>query len=87
MITTADQQWVFVSLMAKRNGVPMGIAVLKANQSKVDLVRTVPLPSPATEMVLTHDGKVPIAAAGDIRVEGDLAATTTNGAAATTTKP
>ena len=72
VITTADQQWVFVSLMAKRNGVPMGIAVLKANQSKVDLVRTVPLPSPATEMVLTHDGKVLIAAAGDTVILADV---------------
>ena len=72
VITTADQKWVFVSLAARRNGVPMGIAVLSASRDRLDLVHTIPLPSPATEMVLTHDGKVLIAAAGDAVILADV---------------
>ncbi len=62
---TADQKWIFVSLAGRRNGRPLGVAVLKWAGQKISLVHVVPLPSPPTGIVLTHDGKTLVAAAGD----------------------
>jgi DNA-binding beta-propeller fold protein YncE len=65
VVTSSDQAWTFVSLTGRRNGVPPGIAVLHLTRDRLALVRTVPMPSPPTDMVLTHDGKILVAAAGD----------------------
>jgi DNA-binding beta-propeller fold protein YncE len=69
---TPDQKCVFVSLAGLRNRMPMGIAVLGAAGDRWRLVREVPMPAPATEMVLTHDGKVLIAAASDTLMIADV---------------
>ncbi len=72
VVTTPDQKWVFVSLAARRNGVPIGISVFSASPNSLTLVRTVPMPAVPTEMVLTHDGKVLITAAGDTVILADI---------------
>jgi len=51
---------VFASLMGKG-----GISVLSRKGGQVQLVRTVPMPEAATGIVLTHDGKLLIAATGN----------------------
>ncbi len=64
VVVTADQ-WAFVSLLGRREGTPMGIAVLNGGGRRWHLVRTVETPEPPTGMVLTHDGKLLVAAADD----------------------
>ena len=56
---TADGCWVFVSV----SGANGGIAVLKRQNGRVDMVRVVPVTPAPAGMVLTHDGKLLIAAA------------------------
>jgi DNA-binding beta-propeller fold protein YncE len=62
---SSDGCWVFVSMMSDNGGKGAGIAVLSRKGGRVDLVRTIPLPEPAAGIVLTHDGKLLIAAAID----------------------
>ena len=62
---STDGCWVFVSMMNNSGGTGAGIAVLSRKSGRVDLVRTIPLPAPPTGIVLTHDGKLLIAAAID----------------------
>jgi DNA-binding beta-propeller fold protein YncE len=66
MEITRDQEWVFVSLAGSQNGVPRGVAVLRrAEAGRYVLDHQVPLPASPTELVLTHDGRWLVAAAGD----------------------
>jgi len=65
VVATADGSAVFVSLAGMRNGVPIGIAVLRADQGRFKLDHVVPLRAAPTEMVLTHDGKSLVVAAGE----------------------
>ena len=62
---SADGCWVFVSMMNNNGGKGAGIAVLSRKRGRVDLVRTYPLATPPTGIVLTHDGKLLISAAID----------------------
>lgn len=57
---SADGCWVFVSV----GGAKPGIAVLKRGNGRIELARVVALPSGPAGIVLTHDGKLLIAAAG-----------------------
>jgi DNA-binding beta-propeller fold protein YncE len=57
---SADGCSLFASMFGARDG---SIAVLARKGSHVALVRTVPLPTSAAGVVLTHDGKLLIAAA------------------------
>jgi DNA-binding beta-propeller fold protein YncE len=54
---------LFVSMMNGSKG--PGVAVLTRKSGRVELARTVLTPAPTTGMVLTHDGKLLIVAAGD----------------------
>lgn len=65
MALSADGCWVFVSLVNTEKGTTQSVAVLSHRNGRVDLVRTVPLPSRPAGLVLTHDGKLLIAAALD----------------------
>lgn len=63
-LPTRDGKWILVSLPQTDSGKP-GIAVLKRTAGTASLVRLVPLDAPPTGMVLTHDGKLLIAAANE----------------------
>jgi DNA-binding beta-propeller fold protein YncE len=63
VVVSADQQWVFVALVGSGQG--RGIAVLRNDHGKFELARTVSMSSAPTGIVLTHDGEMLIAAAGD----------------------
>ena len=63
-IPTNDGCWIFVSL-AKTQSEPGRIAVLKKDKGNVSIVRTVPVEDSPAGMVMTHDGKILIAAAGE----------------------
>ena len=60
--TTSGAQWVFVAMTG--NGAS-GIAVLQRTSTSIQLVRTVPLAQSPTGIVITHDGRLLIAAAGN----------------------
>jgi DNA-binding beta-propeller fold protein YncE len=62
---SGDDCWVFVSMMGDSGGNRGAIAVLSRKSGRLALVRTIPLPQPAAGIVLTHDGKLLIAAAID----------------------
>lgn len=57
---SADGCWVFASV----GGAKGGIAILKRGNGRIEMARVVPLPSGPAGIVLTHDGKLLIAAAG-----------------------
>lgn len=59
---SGDGCWVFVSMMANRQG---KIAVLNRKNGRVELVRPVTVPEPTAGTVLTHDGNLLIGAAGN----------------------
>jgi DNA-binding beta-propeller fold protein YncE len=63
VVVSSDGCSVFASLMNAGGGKLSGVAVLHRTGGKLDLVRTVPTPEPLTGIVLTHDGKLLIAAA------------------------
>jgi DNA-binding beta-propeller fold protein YncE len=65
VVPTQDGCWLFVSLMGDSKGRDPGIAVLKRANGHIELSRVVPLKWRPTGMVLTHDGKLLIAAAID----------------------
>ena len=67
-VPSHDGCWVFVSLTGR---VP-GIAVLKRSRGTVDLSRVAPLASAPTGIVLTHDGKLLIAAANNAVIFMDV---------------
>src|SRR5580658_297259 len=67
-VPSRDGCWVFVSLTG---GAP-GIAVLKRSGGVVELSRVAPLASSPTGIVLTHDGKLLIAAADNAVVFLDV---------------
>ena len=62
-IPTRDGCWIFVSL-ARTQSKPGRIAVLKRDKGNVSIVRTVPVEDSPAGMVMTHDGKILIAAVG-----------------------
>ena len=64
VVVTPDQQWIFVSLVGAGRQRP-GIAVLENRAGRVDLARTVGMDSSPTGIVLSRDGTMLIAAAGD----------------------
>ena len=63
-IPTSDGCWIFVSL-ARTQSKPGRIAVLKRDKGNVSIVRTVPVEDSPAGMVMTHDGKILIAAVGE----------------------
>lgn len=62
---SADGCQVFVSLMGDNSGKDAGIVLLGRAEGRTELLRVVPLKSPATGLALTHDGKLLIATAAD----------------------
>lgn len=62
-VPSADGCWVFVSLMEGGGSARPGIAVVKRFRGKLNLEHTVDLTSAPSAIVLTHDGKLLIAAA------------------------
>ncbi|HEY1753758.1 MAG TPA: hypothetical protein VGG72_00065 [Bryobacteraceae bacterium] len=66
-VPSHDGCWVFVSLTGRA-----GIAVLKRSGGAVELARVAPLTSAPTGIVLTHDGKLLIAAADNAVVFLDV---------------
>ena len=64
VVVTPDQKWIFVSLVGAGRQRP-GIAVLENRSGRIDLARTVGLDSSPTGIVLSRDGTMLIAAAGD----------------------
>jgi hypothetical protein len=63
-IPTNDGCWIFVSLVSTKSE-PGRIAVLKRDEGNISVMRTVPVTGSPTGMVMTHDGKILIAAVGD----------------------
>ena len=63
-LPTRDGAWVFVSITAPDAGSP-GIALYRRGDDGLSFVRRVPLDEAPAGMVLTHDGKLLIAAAGN----------------------
>jgi len=68
-----DQQWIFVSLLGPAPGGSPGLVVLQNKAGHPEIVRTVPLKSPPAGIVLTHDGRLLIASAGDSVIFFDTA--------------
>jgi DNA-binding beta-propeller fold protein YncE len=66
-----DGNWVFVSLLGGRQATT-GIAVLQRNAGQLALKRVIPIQDGAAGIVLTHDEKALIAAAGDSVVVLDI---------------
>lgn len=64
IVTSRDGAWIFVSLVdqSKKNS---GVAVLRRSDGDIALQRVIPFDKSPAGMVLTHDGKVLIAAAVD----------------------
>jgi DNA-binding beta-propeller fold protein YncE len=60
-----DQQWVFVSLLVGEKSQGPGLAVLRNQAGHLELLRIIPTGSAPSGLVLTHDGKTLIVAAGD----------------------
>jgi hypothetical protein len=56
IVTSQDDQWVFVALADDISG--GSIAVLQRGDQGYGLVRTIPLPSGPTGIVMTHDGQL-----------------------------
>ncbi len=65
VVVSADQKHLFVSLAGDGHGKTFGIAVLENDEGTVALKRVVSLDVHPTGIVLTHDGKVLVAACGD----------------------
>jgi DNA-binding beta-propeller fold protein YncE len=72
-VVSADQKHLFVSLAGDGHGKNFGVAVLDDDEGKVALRRVESLDVHPTGIVLTHDGKVLIAACGDAVVLFDTA--------------
>jgi DNA-binding beta-propeller fold protein YncE len=66
-VPSHDGCWVFVSLTG-----PGGIGVLKRGGGTIELLRVTPLASTPTGIVMTHDGKLLIAAANDVVIFLDV---------------
>jgi streptogramin lyase len=66
---TADGCWVFASV----GGAKGGIAVLKRQGGHIEMVRVVPVAPAPAGIVVTHDGKLLVAAASNAAVVLDVA--------------
>jgi len=60
-----DQQWIFASLLGPEQGGSPGIVVLQKKAGRPEIIRTIPLTNAPAGIVVTHDGSLLIAAAGD----------------------
>jgi DNA-binding beta-propeller fold protein YncE len=68
-ISSPDGCWLFVSLSSSNPREINGVAVLKrSGNGNIQLQRVVPVESGPTGMTITHDGKLLIAADGDVVV-------------------
>jgi DNA-binding beta-propeller fold protein YncE len=65
VVVSQDQQWIFVSFASRHPGQTQGIAVLRAQEGQFKIQRIVPMARMPAGIVLTHDGKLLIAAAQD----------------------
>ena len=72
-VPTKDGCWVFVSIENPKNGPPSGVAVLRRDDGKVFLSRTIPTEGAPLGMVLTPDEKLLIGALDDRLVFLDTA--------------
>jgi YVTN family beta-propeller protein len=63
-VATADGCYIFVSLPRTDAGASGGVALVRRSHGAVSLVRVIPTDASPTGIVLTHDGKWLIAAAG-----------------------
>jgi len=59
VVASSDNQWIFVSILDQ------GIAVLRNMDGHIQIARTIRTQSPPAGLVLTHDGNMLIAAAGN----------------------
>ena len=64
-IPSQDSRWGFISLIAGDRSQVSGVGVLRCGDGRLELARVVPLKAQPLGLVLTHDGKLLIAAAGD----------------------
>jgi len=60
-----DRHWIYVSLLMGEKRQGPSLAVLRNQHGQVELLRTIPTSSAPGGLVLTHDDKTLIAAAGD----------------------
>jgi len=74
---SGDGCWVFASLGGATGSAIGGIAVLKRGDGRMDVVRVVPVTPAPAGIVLTHDGKLLIAAANNSAVVLDVGRMTT----------
>ena len=72
-VSSADGCYIFVSIPRGDSGAPSGVAVVRRSRGAVSLIRMVPTESAPMGMVLTHDGKLLIAAAGGSIIVLDVA--------------
>ncbi len=63
-LPTRDGSWIFASLTVPDAGSP-GIAVYRRTHTGLSFVRLVPIDDPPTGMILTHDEKLLVVAAGN----------------------
>ncbi len=64
VVTSQDQEWIFVSLFDEKRG--PGISVLRNKDGRLEMVRTVPTLRIPSGIVLTHQGDMLIAAAQEL---------------------
>ena len=65
-IPTGDGCYVFVSLPSHDRGLPSRIAVIRRSAGEFSTIREIPVKGSPTGMVLSHDGKVLVAATGNV---------------------
>jgi DNA-binding beta-propeller fold protein YncE len=73
LAVSKDGEWVYASLLPQSRGDSQGIAVIRREGGALKLARTFPMKTPATGIVLTHDGKSLIVANGEGAVFLDVA--------------
>jgi hypothetical protein len=64
-LPTLDGCWIFVSLFARHEASPTGLAVVRRSRGAASLARVLALEGAPSGMVLTRDGEVLVLAAGD----------------------
>lgn len=61
-VATADGCWIFLSVSTSNPRSANGIAVLRRGGGKIELQKVIPVEPGASKLVMTHDGKLLIAA-------------------------